>query len=413
MILEYFIQFMAIYLLILFLLKYTEDREKIIDPEPTRFPDVSIIVPAYNEEKTLAKTVDSLLDLDYPKDKLEIIIVNDGSTDRTLEIAGQYKEKGVIVLDKENGGKGSAMNLGIENASGELIASMDADSFATPESLKRMVGHFDDPGIAAVSPMMKVYKPKTIVQKIQRIEYMIMITTRKVISFFEGIPVTPGPLSIYRASVFKELGGFEEDNLTEDQEMALRIQRAHYRLRCAVSAVVYTTAPSGIRSLLQQRVRWNRGWLYNVLLRKEGKYVNLMKPEYGDFGILFALSCIGMFLGLIILFYSFANTLINWIQHPPIYYYLSFIGGEFKLSNFALIYMFLKPLHLLLLAILLFTTIWVFFVVRVVNKESDIIKHYFGYLLIYWPLMSVFWMVTLSYEVRDLIFGKSYRWYGK
>jgi len=319
----------------------------------------------------------------------------------------------VIVLDKENGGKGSAMNLGIENATGELIASMDADSFATPDSLRKMVGYFEDPNIAAVSPMMKVYDPKTIIQKIQRIEYMIMISTRKVISFFEGIPVTPGPLSIYRASVFKELGGFEEDNLTEDQEMALRVQKAHYRLRCAVSAVVYTTAPSGIRSLLNQRVRWNRGWLYNVLIRKEGKYVNLMKPEYGDFGILFALSCIGMFLGLIILFYSFANMVIHWIYHPPIYYYLSFISSDFKLSNFALIYMFLKPLHLFLITILLFTTIWMFFVVKTINKESDIIKYYFGYLLVYWPLMSIFWMITLLYEVRDLIFGRSYRWYGK
>lgn len=413
MILEYLLQFLAIYLLILYLLKFAEEREQLIDPEPKRFPKVSIIVPAWNEENTIAPTIDSLLNLDYPENKLEIIVVNDGSTDRTLEAAKSYEDKGVIVLDKENGGKGSAMNMGIERATGELIASMDADSFATPDSLKNIVGYFEDQNVAAVSPMMKVHKPKTIIQKIQRIEYMMMISMRKVLSFFDGIPVTPGPLSVYRASVFKELGGFEEDNITEDQEMALRIQKAHYKLKCAVSSVVYTSAPPGIRGLLNQRVRWNRGWLYNLLFRKKGKYIKLMRPEYGDFGILYAIAFIGIFLSLTVLLYSSTKLILNWISHPPFYYYISLLGSDFSNTNFSLFYMFLNPLHLFLITILLFTTIFMFFVVRTIAKESDIIKYYFGYLVIYWPMMSIFWIVTFLYEIKDLIFGRSYKWYGK
>ena len=415
MLLEYLLEFMGIYMLVLFFLKYAEGRKQLADPKPKRFPTVSIIVPAWNEEKTLAKTIDSLLEIKYPKGKLEIIVVNDGSTDKTLEVARnyEYKYKRVIVLTKENGGKGSAMNLGIETATRELIASMDADSFATPDSLKRMIAYFEDPVVAAVSPMMKVYKPKTRIQKLQRVEYMMMISMRKVLSFFDGVPVTPGPLSIYRASVFKELGGFEEDNITEDQEMALRIQKAHYRLKCAVTSVVYTSAPPGFRTLLQQRVRWNRGWLYNVLFRKENKYINLMKPKYGDFGVLFALSFIGIFLSLTVITYGFSEIIWNWINHPPIYYLLGLIDSDITHSNFALFYMFIKPLHLFLVLLLLFTTIWMFFVVKTISKESDILKYYLGYVSIYLPMMSFFWIITILYEIKDLIFGRKYKWYGK
>jgi len=287
-----------------------------------------------------------------------------------------------------------------------LIASMDADSFAEPESLKNMVGYFEDPAVANVSPIMKVYDPKTIIQKFQRIEYLIILSLRKVLSFFDGIPVTPGPLSVYRASIFEELGGFEEDNITEDQEIALRIQEAHYKMKCSVNAVVYTTAPADIRSLFRQRIRWNRGWIYNVLFRRKGGYIKLMKLRYGDFGILYTISFLSVFMLLAVFLYTMAKTLVNWIQYPPYYLiYFNLIN-----SNLELLYMFIQPIHIFLALTVLFMLMWVYFVVKPIVRESDVIRYYFVYLLLYSPVLTVFWLITILYEIRDLIFGKKYRW---
>ncbi len=410
MLIEYILQFIAIYVIVLFLLKFMEETEPLIDPKPTRFPKTTIIVPAYNEEKTLAKTIDSLLNLNYPKDKLEILIVNDGSTDNTLNVAKEYEneKRGVFVIDKENGGKGTAMNLGIEKATGELIASLDADSFADTDSLMNIVGYFDDPAVATVSPIMKVYKPITVIQKLQRIEYLVQLSIRKTLSFFDGIPVTPGPLSVYRASIFKELGGFEEDNITEDIEIALRLQEAHYKLKCAVSAVVYTTSPDTVRALLNQRIRWNRGWIYNVLFRKKGGYIKLMRLRYGDFGIIYTISFFTVFMLVIFFVYTTSKMLINLIQYPPdILFYLNLLNSD---SNFALFYMFITPVHIFLLLIIVFTMFWIFFVVKPISKESDVLRYYIGYLILYSPILTIFWLITILYEIRDLIFGKKYKW---
>ena len=144
-----------------------------------------------------------------------------------------------------------------------------------------MVPHFNDEGIAAVTPSMKVFRPKNMLQKFQWFEYIFAILLRKLMQFLESIYVTPGPFSLYRKRVLEKIGYFDENNITEDMEIALRIQKNNYKIKHALDAVVYTDAPSTINSFYSQRRRWYQGLLYN-----SWKYRRIFfNRDYGDFGI--------------------------------------------------------------------------------------------------------------------------------
>ncbi len=202
-------------------------------PEPLPKDDktVTIIIPAYNEEASIARTIQSALELEYPKDKIEIIVVNDGSKDKTYEIAKKFEmARGirVKVLTKPNGGKGSALNFGIKHSKSEIIVTMDADSFARPDSLRRMVGYFYSKDVMSVTPAMGVHNPKGILQRIQQIEYYLGVFLRKSFSTINAIHITPGAFSAYRREFFLKYGGYDERNITEDLEIALRIQSKNY-----------------------------------------------------------------------------------------------------------------------------------------------------------------------------------------
>ena len=125
-----------------------------------RYPIVTVIVPVWNEEKTLGGTIESLLALDYPKDKLDILIVDDGSTDNTRQVANTYKtHPEVRVFSKTNGGKHTAVNLGISKARGEFIGCLDADSYVDKNALSRIIRCFEDSQVMAVTPAIKVHTP--------------------------------------------------------------------------------------------------------------------------------------------------------------------------------------------------------------------------------------------------------------
>ncbi|MEM4389730.1 MAG: glycosyltransferase [Candidatus Micrarchaeia archaeon] len=275
MLLEYLLAFLALYVSVFFLLVYLQNEQRLNDPKPKRFPSLTIIVPAYNEERNIAACLRSVLALRYPT-KPQVIVVNDGSTDRTGAIARRFP---VTVIDKPNTGKADSLNVALKRARGELIAVLDADSRVAPDAAEKMVGYFDDPEVMAVTPVMKV-RGKGWLRWAQRGEYLFNAFSKKLLSFIDAVTVTPGPFSIYRRKVFKELGGFDIHTLTEDQEMALRIQRANYRIAASLEALVFTEAPDSIGELWRQRKRWYLGFLQNIW-----KHRALLSPGYGDLGL--------------------------------------------------------------------------------------------------------------------------------
>jgi cellulose synthase/poly-beta-1,6-N-acetylglucosamine synthase-like glycosyltransferase len=276
----------GIYWLVTYAEKYSEFKNEKSATALAEFPFVSVIIPAYNEEATIKKTAQSVLALNYPHDKLELIMVNDGSTDKTLQIMEnikkRYAERNIKLISHKNAGKAASMNRAIWQAKGEYFACLDADSFVDRQNLRKMIAMFQkDLELTIVTPAMKVKSPKTWLQKFQRLEYITSIFFMRIMGHFDMIYVAPGPFSVYKKNVVKKLGGFEVGNLTEDMEIAYRMQKYHYKIRQCHDAYVHTIAPRNLRELYKQRNRWYKGGFINFLKYRQ----TFLNPSYGDFGM--------------------------------------------------------------------------------------------------------------------------------
>jgi cellulose synthase/poly-beta-1,6-N-acetylglucosamine synthase-like glycosyltransferase len=257
--------FFEVFLLVSFLERRLRPAAEAVLLAPHMLPKVAIIVPCFNEEKTIGDTLRSLLALDYPHEKLEVLVVDDGSTDATRAAAEEFAEDGrVRIFRKENGGKHTAMNHGLARTNAELIGCLDADSVVAPEALKRTVAVFADERVAAVTPGIHVRNPHTLLQHMQNVEYRLAIFNRFIFALLGSAFITPGPFSIFRASVVRELGGWRFGHSTEDMELALRMQEHGHLIANAPRAVVHTSTPRTVRALLKQRVRWTYGLYRNA-----------------------------------------------------------------------------------------------------------------------------------------------------
>lgn len=246
-------------------------------------PLVTILVPVFNEFATVEKTIQSILNLNYPKEKLFINIVDDGSTDDTWNLIQKFSSIPNIKLHKkENGGKYTALNYGIENCNTEFIGCLDADSEVDKEALRHIINAFNNKEIMAVTPSLKIKNPDTFVRMMQNAEYNMGIFLRKIMGLIDAQYVTPGPFSIFRAKVFEQIGNYRHAHNTEDLEMALRMQSKHMKISCADKAVVYTVGPRTLYRLYKQRVRWTGGFIQNTLDYKH----MILNPKYGNIGML-------------------------------------------------------------------------------------------------------------------------------
>ena len=388
---------------IFFLLSLLENRGGLSNPRPGRIPSVCIAVPAFNEEKTISKTIRSLLALDYPKGLLTIIVVDDGSTDSTGRISRAFEKQGVKVFAKKNGGKASALNFALKRANAELFGALDADSFVRPDALRKMVGFFENPSVMAVTPSLKVYSPRGVLQKVQYMEYLLGVYLRKVFAFLDSIHVTPGPFTIYRRSFFERHGGYEEDNPTEDIEIALRLQENNYWIENSVYASVYTVAPGSFMGLLRQRIRWYTGFLLNVM-----RHRSLFSARHGHLGM-FVLpgSLVSILLVVITLFYALYVFVFRIIFRG----YLNLRAVNFDFLQF------FKPVfdpfrinigastYVLVLSLAL-GIVMVCIAKRMGRERVKVGVFYLFYLAIYWVLFGFWWVVSFFH----LLSGKKVAW---
>ena len=283
----YIFIFLSVYVQVFFFVTFLENRKKIVIRKDkiqlAHYPKVTIAVPCWNEEKTVYKTVRSLLNLNYPKNKLNIFIIDDGSTDGTFNVISRFaKYSNIQVFHKENGGKHSALNLALENSDTNFFGCLDADSFADPESLVRIMTYFEkDPSVMAVAPSVTVFNNQNFLQSAQRAEYYMGVYFKKMLGFLGAIDVTPGPLTVFRRKVFNDLGGYRHGHNTEDMEIAYRMQEHHYKIEHCNDAFVYTNTPGTVRKLYRQRVRWIFGFINNTIDYRSV----LFKNEYGNFSV--------------------------------------------------------------------------------------------------------------------------------
>lgn len=283
----YTLIFLSVYVQVFFFVTFLENRKNIVVRKGSiklrRYPAVTIAVPCWNEETTVYKTVRSLLALNYPKDKLKIFLVDDGSTDSTLQVIKRFeKYSNIQVFHKENGGKHSVLNFALTQMDTEFFGCLDADSFADPEALVRIMSYFENDSEAmAVAPSVTVSDPKTMVQGAQQAEYHMGVYTKKMLGFLGAINVTPGPLTVFRKKVFDDLGPYRHGHNTEDMEIAYRMQKHGYKIEHCNDAFVYTNSPRTVKTLYKQRLRWIYGFINNTI-----DYRSLiLKKKYGNFAL--------------------------------------------------------------------------------------------------------------------------------
>lgn len=395
----YIVVFLSVYVQVFFLVTFLENRKKIIirngQTKLNSYPAVTIVIPCFNEEKTVEKTVRSLLNLNYPKDKLGIFIINDGSTDNTQNIINKFrKDPNIKVFSKENGGKHTALNLGLENSETSFFGCLDADSTADAESLTRIMSYFEkDPNIMAVVPSVTVYNPKNLIQHAQKAEYSMGIYFKKMFGFLGAIHVTPGPFTIFKRKVFDDLGPYRHGHSTEDMEIAFRMQKNHYKIEHCNDAYVYTNTPPTIMKLYKQRVRWIYGFINNIIDYKSV----LFKKKYGNFAT-FTLP-VGI-ISILSVSYLFGRIIYNLVYflYSKILLFKT-VGFDLKINSFIFDPFFINTQSILFL--LIFTYLLITFAIifgRKMAKEKNIFSLNTLYFFPVFGIIAPFWLLKAIFN---------------
>ncbi|VVB51343.1 Glycosyltransferase AglI [uncultured archaeon] len=263
-------------------------------------PEVTAIIPAYNESDCIGSTIESILDLDYPKNKLNVLVVDDGSTDDTLAKAKTYEGPHVKALTKKNSGKAASTNYGIKHATSDYLLIIDADSYLDKGALLSMLPYFEDPKVMAVITTIKVYKPATLLESIQMVEYAVGNFLRKILTFINSLSLVPACVLMKRQFLTTH-GGFDETVLTEDYEMGLRIRSHGYKIAQAHDVSAHTRVPDTLKGLSRQRLRWYYGGYDNIITYRKF----LLNKKYEDFGLFnFPATIISIFLTILLFLYT-------------------------------------------------------------------------------------------------------------
>lgn len=271
----------------LLVLSYLNNNEYTFNTSPEINQFVSIIVPIYNEDKVLKDSIESLLNLDY--DNYEIIMVNDGSTDNTLEVAqalvgvhkGRYSDIKVTLINKQNAGKAIALNTGISVSQAEFVLCMDADSKLSPNCLKVGMRHFNDPKVGAVAGNVKVLNRKRFLTDLQALEYIEGLNmVRAAQSYLRLVNIIPGPIGIFRKKALESAGYYSDDTFAEDADVTLKILSAGWKIYYEPLAISYTQVPITLQQLIKQRYRWTRGILQSLRKHKSSVFTS-KSPSIG------------------------------------------------------------------------------------------------------------------------------------
>ena len=232
-------------------------------------PKVAVLIPAYNEEKVIERTVRAALNSSYRN--LRVIVIDDGSRDRTLEVArsafAEEEAAGkVLILTKHNAGKAAALNYGIEHIQdAELFVGIDADTIIASDAISRLVPHFINPKVGAIAGNAKVGNRVNLWTRWQALEYITSQNfERRALDVLGAVSVVPGAIGAWRVSAVREVGGYQLDTVAEDADLTMALLRLGYRVEYEDMALAYTEAPTNANGLMRQRFRWSFGILQAV-----------------------------------------------------------------------------------------------------------------------------------------------------
>ncbi|GAC1523572.1 MAG: glycosyltransferase [Thermoleophilaceae bacterium] len=292
-------------------------RPRTFDPAYT--PAVSIVVPAHNEEIDIAKAVRSLASSDYLE--LEVVVVDDGSSDRTADIVESLWEPRVRLLRQPNRGKASALNRGVHAATHDVIVTVDADTIFERGTVRRLVQAFRDARVGAISGNTKVSNRRGLLGRWQHIEYVMGFNLdRRMYEVLDCMPTVPGAIGAFRRETLAEIGGFSEATLAEDTDVTMAVGRAGWGVVYVEDAVAYTEAPATLSGLWRQRYRWAYGtlqsiWKHRDAIRERGPIGRRAIPYLVLFQIVlpFAAPLIDLFAIYGLIFLDWKPVLVYWV----------------------------------------------------------------------------------------------------
>ncbi len=307
-------------------------------------PTVTVLIPAFNEEKVIVATVHSVLRSTYAKYK--VIVVDDGSSDRTYQrLQHTFSQHPLVQLYKiHNEGKAAALNFALSKAKSEIIVAMDADTRLHKDAIAKLVRHFVNPRIGAVAGNAKVGNRQNFLTKWQALEYITSQNLdRQAFAFLNCITVVPGAIGAWHTTLVKQSGGFVGDTLAEDTDLTLRILERGYLVEYEDEAIAYTEAPVTIGSFLKQRFRWTFGTLqvvwkhrFSFLTSKNKKLGYIALPNVLIFQVFFPF--ISPLMDFLVVS-SLVTGFLTQLQHPEdwayggfqriLFFYLLFVGIDF------------------------------------------------------------------------------------
>ncbi len=290
-------------------------------PPDVRTP-VSVIVPAYNETENIEATLRSILANDHP---LEILVVDDGSSDGTAELVESLALPAVRVIRQPNSGKPIALNTGVARAQHDLVIMMDGDTVFQPDTVGRLVAPFADPAIGAVAGNVKVANRAALIPRLQHIEYVVGFgIDRRVQDTLGAITTIPGAAGAFRRQAVLDVGGLSLDTLAEDTDLTIALGREGWRVVYEERAIAWTEAPTTLSQLWRQRYRWTYGtmqavWKHRRALRERGASRRtgwLGLGHIGVFQVLFPLAAplVDLFFVYGLIFGDPATTLVLWFS---------------------------------------------------------------------------------------------------
>lgn len=290
-------------------------------------PYVSVIVPAHNEEKVIEKSIQCLLESDYSRK--EVVVVDDGSTDNTYRIAGQYSRRGLIKLirrESASGKKARAVNLGLRLAKGDVILIVDADTHVEVKSLSNIAKYFSNSAVGAVAGNVRVGNRANLLTRLQAYEYMIaMEMGRRYQSIFGLLLIIPGAFGAVRRDLLVSVGAYDVDTITEDFDLTLKIHKTHTKVVFASDAIAWTAAPETLKELVKQRSRWDRGQMQTLR-----KHKNIFfRSRFGMAGLLGAPDMV--FADMVLIFLRAGWTAYMLVANPAWFVQILFVTFAFYL----------------------------------------------------------------------------------
>ncbi|MFQ5706697.1 MAG: glycosyltransferase [bacterium] len=251
---------------------------------------VSVVVPAYNEERVIGNCVESILASNY--DDFEVILVDDGSTDNTLKVMRGYeKDARVKIISKSNGGKAAALNAGIARSTGQILFFIDGDTLFQKDTMRNLLAGFDSEKVGAVCGHDSPVNLQNWQLKLINIQAHVGTGfVRRALSVINALPIVSGNIGAFRRDVLEEIGYFKNDFIGEDLELTFRVHKAGYKVAFQPRAQVFAESPHTIQGLWNQRVRWARGFIQTLRIHKD----MIFNPSYGSFGVYLGFNVLSM-----------------------------------------------------------------------------------------------------------------------